>query len=158
MTGLVRRIEAALAGRTAPVAVGLLTVLLVWWLWGSLHPDPWVYDEASYLLQARIFATGHWSVPGPPLPEFFEQFHVFVAPRLVPKYPPGHALLLVPGIWLGLPALLPLVMSGLTGGLVFGLGRRLGSPLVGLVAWRSGSPRPRSSTSVPATCPRSRRP
>lgn len=133
--GLVDRLERRLAGRAAAVVVGSLTGLLIWWLWGSLHPEPWVYDEAAYLLQARIFATGHWVVPGPPLPEFFEQFHVLVTPGLVPKYPPGHALLMVPGIWLGLPALMPLLMSAVTGALVFAIGRRLGNPWTGLIAW-----------------------
>lgn len=134
-TPLVRRLRTGLESRFAPWVVGALTAALYWWLWGSLDPLPWVYDEAAYLLQARIFATLRWSVQGPPLPEFFEQFHVFVTPALVPKYPPGHALLLVPGVWLGAPALVPLLAAGATAGLLYALGRRLGSPFVGLVAW-----------------------
>ena len=106
-----------------------------WWLWGSLDPLPWVYDEAAYLLQAKIFAGLRWTVPGPALPEFFEQFHVLVTPNLVPKYPPGHALLLVPGVWLGAPALVPLLCNGLTGGLLFAVGRRLVDGWVALLAW-----------------------
>ncbi len=113
----------------------LVTAGIVWWLWGSLRPEPWVYDEAAYLLQAKILATGHWAVPGPPLPEFFEQFHVLVTPRLVPKYPPGHALLMVPGVWLGLPALIPILLSAISGALVVAIGRRVASPWVGLIGW-----------------------
>ncbi len=122
-------------GRLVPVVIALATVGLFLWLWGGLNPLPWVYDESAYLLQARIFAGLHWSVPGPPLPEFFEQFHVFVTPQLVPKYPPGHALLLVPGIWLRASALVPLLAGGLTGALLFTVGRRLGNAWVGLLAW-----------------------
>ena len=129
------RVEDILGQRRAPLVFGVLTVLLIGWLWGSLNPLPWVYDEAAYLLQAQIFAAGEWAAPGRPLPEFFEQIHVFVTPRLVPRYPPGHALLMVPGIWLGATALMPLLFSGLTGALVFGLARRLANPWVGLLTW-----------------------
>ncbi|MEZ4588419.1 MAG: glycosyltransferase family 39 protein [Gemmatimonadales bacterium] len=133
---LAGRTERGLGSAAAPSLVALVTVLLIFWLWGStLRPLPWVYDEAAYLLQARIFATGSWSAPGRPMPEFFEQLHVFVTPRLVPKYPPGHALLLVPGVLLGLPALVPLLLSGLTAGLFFAALRRLAGPWVALLGW-----------------------
>ena len=127
--------ERALGGWAAPVLVGAMTAAVIGWLWGSLNPLPWVYDEAAYLLQAKIFATWHWSAPGRPVPEFFEQVHVFVTPRLVPRYPPGHALLLVPGIWLGASALMPLLFSAVTGGLVFGVARRLANGWVALMTW-----------------------
>jgi len=133
---LILRTEAALGSRVAPWVAGASSVLLVFWLWGgTLSPLPWVYDEAAYLLQARIFAGGHWAAPSPPLPEFFEQMHVFVTPALVPKYPPGHALLMVPGIWLGMPALIPLLLTGLTAGLLFAAARGFGGPWVGFLAW-----------------------
>jgi hypothetical protein len=128
-------IERGLAGRAAVAVVGLLSFLAFAWLWGSLRPLPWVYDEAAYLLQAKIFATGSWTAPGRPLPEFFEQVHVFVTPKLVPKYPPGHALLLVPGVWLGAPAVMPLLFGAVTGALLFWWARRLFNPWVGLLAW-----------------------
>ena len=64
-------------------------------------------------------------MPSPPLPEFFEQFHVFVTPTFSSKYPPGHAILLVPGIWLGLPGLIPLLLNGLAAALLFILVRRV---------------------------------
>lgn len=113
-------------------AIGAVAHVL---LWGSLDPVPIVHDEASYVLQARIFATGAWTVPAPPLPHFFEQFHVLVDPVLAPKYPPGHAILLVPGILLGLPGLVPVLLIGLTGGMLFALVRRLVDPWVALLAW-----------------------
>ena len=88
-----------LNARWFPVFIGLLTAVFMAWLWGGLDQVAVVHDEAAYLLQARIYAGGHWTAPGLPLPEFFEQYHVFVTPILTPKYPPGHALILVPGIW-----------------------------------------------------------
>ena len=51
--------ERALGGWAAPVLVGAMTAAVIGWLWGSLNPLPWVYDEAAYLLQAKIFATWH---------------------------------------------------------------------------------------------------
>jgi len=124
-----------LNSRWAPLVFGLLTVLIVGFVWGSLNPVPLIHDEASYLLQARIFASGHWTAPGRPLPQFFEQFHVLVTPVLASKYPPGHALALVPGIWLGFPALMPLMLGGMTGALIYFLARRLAGASVALLTW-----------------------
>jgi hypothetical protein len=124
-----------LEGRAAPVIIGVITTLLTWWLWGTLSATPYVHDEVALLLQAKIFASFRWAAPSPPLPEFFEQFHVFVTPTLAPKYPPGHALVLVPGIWLGMPGLVPVLLSGLTGGMLFLLARRYSNGVVALVAW-----------------------
>ena len=119
----------------AAVAVALVSMALNWWMWGSLNAIPIVHDEAAYVLQAQIFAQGMWAAPAPPLPHFFEQFHVLVSPVLAPKYPPGHAILLIPGVVLGLPGLMPMVLNGLTGGFVFALVRRLSNAWVGLLAW-----------------------
>lgn len=124
-----------LAARSAPVVVGSITAIGYWWVWGSLKEVPGFHDEAAYLLQATILGSGHWTAPGRPLPEFFEQFHVFVTPVLAPRYVPGHALTLVPGVWLGLPGLVPVILSGLTGALVYLLARRLANPPVALLAW-----------------------
>jgi hypothetical protein len=124
----------ALQSRWAPVAVGALTSAFHTWIWGGLRVIPVLHDEAAYVLQARIFAGGRWAAPSPPLPEFFEQFHVFVTPALAPKYPPGHALVMVPGAWLGVPGLVPVLLSGLSAALIFILGRRLVGPGAGLAA------------------------
>ncbi len=125
----------ALESRWTPLVIGLLTAVVMTWVWGSLDQVAPIHDEASYLVQAKIFATGHWVAPGRPLPEFFEQYHVFVTPVLTSKYPPGHALLLVPGIWLGLPGLMPVVLAGVAGALLFVIARRLSNVWVALLAW-----------------------
>jgi 4-amino-4-deoxy-L-arabinose transferase-like glycosyltransferase len=118
-----------------PVLVGVITAVFMAWMWGGLDQVASIHDEAAYVLQAKMYAAGHWTVPGPPLPEFFEQYHVFVTPILTSKYPPGHAMLLVPGIWLGLPGLVPVLLLGLCGALVFEVAKRLTNPWVGLLAW-----------------------
>jgi len=131
----VAAITKPLEGRAAPVVAGVITALVTWWLWGTLSATPSVHDEVALLLQARIFAQFRWAAPSPPLPEFFEQFHVFVTPTLAPKYPPGHALLMVPGVWLGIPGLVSVLLSGLTGAMLFVLARRYANGVVAIVAW-----------------------
>jgi hypothetical protein len=129
------RIEATLRSRWAALTCGMVTAAVVWWAWGSLDQVPVYDDERAYVLQAEIFAAGHWTAPAPPFPEFFQQLHVLEAPAVAAKYPPGHALALVPGTWAGLPGLIPLGLAALSGALVFALARRLGGPWVGLMTW-----------------------
>lgn len=121
--------------RLAPVGAGIVTMALIWWIAGStLQRVPVVPDEAAYLLQARLFAHGHWTAAARPIPEFFEQLYVIVTPFLASKYPPGQSLMLVPGIWLGTPLLMPILLSGLAGALIFALSRRVAGPWVALLA------------------------
>jgi hypothetical protein len=125
-----------LASRWAGWVIGALTAGICAYVWGHLiAPTAVVHDEASYLLQARIFARGAFAMPSPPLPEFFEQFHTYVTPAFASKYPPGHALLLAIGMLVGWPALMPLVLNGIAGAMVFLLARRIANPIVGLLTW-----------------------
>ncbi|MGH9368535.1 MAG: glycosyltransferase family 39 protein [Thermoanaerobaculia bacterium] len=124
-----------LEGRAVLVLAGLASFGLVAFVWGSAQSVPMVHDEQAYLLQARIFASLRWVAPARPLPEFFEQMHVFVTPFLAAKYPPGHSLLLVPGVWLGWPALVPLLINGLAAALLFAHARRIAGGVVALFAW-----------------------
>jgi Dolichyl-phosphate-mannose-protein mannosyltransferase len=124
-----------LQSRWAPVAAGLVTAAIVGFVWRSFAEPGVVHDERAYLLQAQIFARGHWTAPSPPIPEFFEQMHVFIEPAVFAKYPPAHALTLVPGIWLGLPGLMPALLTGISGALVFWIARRLANEWVALLTW-----------------------
>ena len=129
------RIVSALAGRWAPAAFGALTFVIVSIVWRSLVQPGVIHDERAYLLQAEIFASGRWTAAAPPIADFFEQMHVFIAPAVFAKYPPAHALTLVPGIWLGLPGLMPALLTGIAGGLVFWVARRLANQWVALLTW-----------------------
>jgi hypothetical protein len=128
-------LQRALDSRLAPLAVAAATSVFLAWVWGSLAEPAFIHDEQAYLLQAEIFASGRLSGTPPPLPEFFEQYHVLLAPRLAPKYPPGHALLLVPGVWLGLPGLGPVLLYGAAAGFLFATARRLAGGWVAVLAW-----------------------
>lgn len=113
----------------------MVTALVYWWVWGAVSPLPAIHDEGAYLLQARIFASGRWTAPARPLPEFFDQFYVLVTPALASRFPPGHSLLLSLGQAVGFPVMVPLLLSGITGGLLFILTTRLSGPLAGALAW-----------------------
>jgi hypothetical protein len=128
-------VDRALSSRAAPLVAASATCLLALLVWGGLHPRPIIQDEAAYLLQARLFAQGRWADPPPPLPEFFEQGHVLVEPRRAAKYPPGHALALTPGVAVGVPALMPLLLTGATGGMLFALARRVAGAPAAALSW-----------------------
>lgn len=124
-----------LESRWAPLAIALAGIVALSFAWGSWNETAGVHDEMSYLFQAKLFASGRWTAPPPPIPEFFEQYHTFVVPRYASKYPPGHAVLLVPGIWLGVPGLMPVIIGGIAGALLFSIARRLANGIVGLWSW-----------------------
>ena len=126
-------LQHAVDSRFAPLAAAILTMALVWYVWGSLSALPIVHDEASYLIQAQTFARGRWTMPSPPLPEFFEQFHVFVVPHFASKYPPGHGILMAPGIWFGRPGLIPVLLNGVAAALLFVLIRRVTNGWIALL-------------------------
>ncbi|MFL5384291.1 MAG: glycosyltransferase family 39 protein [Longimicrobiaceae bacterium] len=133
--GMQPAVERWLRGRAAPAVFGVLPALAAAWVWGGVRVVPVFHDEASYLLQARIFASGRWASPPPPVPEFFEQFHVLVTPVVTSKYPPGHALLMAPGAAIGLPGLVPLLLAGLAGMLLYLLARRAAGVWIAFLAW-----------------------
>jgi hypothetical protein len=129
------RVAAALSSPWAPFAAGAITFFIVRVVWGSFHEPGVVHDERAYLLQAEIFARGQWTAPSPPLATFFEQMHVFIKPAVFAKYPPAHALTLAPGMWLGLPGLMPALMTAISGALIFWLARRLANEWIAFLTW-----------------------
>jgi hypothetical protein len=132
---LASRILAVLDGRWTPVVIGALTGLATVYVWGSLDRTPVVHDESAYLLQAQIFSRFRFTVPTPPLPQFFEQLYVNLRPAIFSKYPPGTSLLLAPGVMVGMPGLPVVVLNALSGALVFVLARRHAGIVVALLTW-----------------------
>ncbi len=132
---VLERIQRALDGALAPWVVGAITAALVWWMWGGLAMPGTYHDERAYLVQARLLATFSWTAPAPPIPLFWEMPHLFVEPRIFARYPPGHSLALVPGIWFGLPGLVPMLLAGVFAGIVYSLARTISGPFVALGTW-----------------------
>lgn len=121
--------------REVALVMALISLLATWYVWAERNPIPLVEDKASYVLQSRIFASGHWTAPSPPIPEFFQQAHVVTIPAVASKYPPGHALLMTFGSLVDFPALVPLLLTALTGALLFLLVRRVTNQWIGVLAW-----------------------
>ena len=137
-------------GPRAPLVAALLTAVLTTWIGGGLAPRPVWYDEAAYVLQAELLARGRFAAEALPVPEAFTQSAVLVTPVLTPKMPPGHALMLVPGVLIGLPGLIPVLFAALTAAMLVVLSRRVAGPAVAvfaLVTWwtQAGQQRWRAS-------------
>ncbi|HEX6606953.1 MAG TPA: hypothetical protein VF276_08580, partial [Chloroflexia bacterium] len=115
----------ALAGLVAAAAICL----------GPLQGIPHVQDDVAYVWQAKIFALARAWVPAPPRPYFFEQGFILITDgRWFTKYPPGWPLLLVPGIWAGIPWIVDPLCAGGTLALVYATGRRIYGPAAGFWA------------------------
>jgi len=134
-SGALRRDSSRWHRLTAPILLGTVSAAVTLWVWSGGDFAPRFHDESAYLLQAGIFAEARWSDPSPPLPEFFEQFHVLVVPTRAAKYPPGHALLLAPGVLVRAPVAVPLLLVAGTAALLFVLTRRVGGERAAFLAW-----------------------
>jgi hypothetical protein len=87
------------------VFLGCVTVAFIFH-----EPVPRIHDEFSYVLMGDALSHGRVAYPSPPLPEFFETFHVFVRPVYASKYFPVQGIFLaigekftghpVVGVWL----------------------------------------------------------
>ena len=128
-------VRASLDSRAAPFVVGALTASATLFVWASLRRSAVIHDESAYLLQAQLFARLRWTSPAPPLPDFFQQLYVNLAPAISSKYPPGTSLLLAPGMLIGLPGLPVILTNAVTGALVFAVARRAIGGTAAALAW-----------------------
>ena len=99
----------------------------------------WVYrgtvfttDENSYLFQATAFSEGllRRAPPPHPLEQILHRSMNVIDPQLgwFSRYPPGHALWLLPGVKLGWPRLMPALAAALSLWLLTGAARTLRAP------------------------------
>jgi hypothetical protein len=71
---------------------------------------PHVEDSIAQLFQAKIFKAGKLYAPLPPHKEFFDYTNIINDTKWYSQYPPGHSLLLMVGLFFGVPWLIgPLV-------------------------------------------------
>jgi hypothetical protein len=79
-----------------------------------------IHDEHSYAIQARMLAVGRLWTAAHPAAESFDSPYVLVRPVYASMYFPGTALMLVPGVWLGLPWwATPLILSAACVGVLY---------------------------------------
>jgi hypothetical protein len=83
---------------SSATVVGLLAFIGCIVVGLTIHePVPRVTDEFSYLLNSNTLASGHVASAAPPLPEFFDTFHVLIAPVYAAKVFPAQGLFLAVG-------------------------------------------------------------
>ncbi len=88
----------------------LLSVLLsgIYFQFSYFEPD-----TVSYLFQAKLFAEGKLSVPAPPEHGFSSSPHINVLNgKWYSKYPFGNALMLMFGVFINAPWLIPALATG----------------------------------------------
>lgn len=86
---------------------------------------PLLIDEIVQVLQARMYAAGHLSVPTDATPEFFSILHVVdTGPRTYSQFPPGWSVMLVPGVWIGATWIIGPLCGGIAGWAFARLARR----------------------------------
>lgn len=96
---------------------------------------PRIHDECSYTIGARMLARGHLWTAEHPQADFFESFHLLVRPKYCSIYFPGTALMLVPGVWLGLPSwVVPVLLAGAVVGLTYRVTAEMVDGVAGLLA------------------------
>ncbi len=100
-----------------PIALIALVGSLVFVVWIALvqfNAEPHIYDASAYFFAAKMYAEGHLWVSIPKLADLFPgPFMVQFDGRWFAQYAPGTALMLVPGIWLGVPWLVEPVLGTL---------------------------------------------
>lgn len=74
---------------------------------------PTTSDEFAQLWHAKILAHGRLSLPADPNPEFFAIDNVIDTGRWYSQFPIGGPMVLVPGVWLGVPWLINPVLAGI---------------------------------------------
>ena len=91
----------------------LLYVAVGWYIFNF---QPYLDDDCSALFQARIFASGNITLPVHQFDRFYSLFSVLGSYNdhhvNCSMYPPGMALLLLPGVLLGMPWLMVPLFGG----------------------------------------------
>jgi hypothetical protein len=71
-------------------------------------------DEAAYVFMAELLSRGQLTAASHPLKEFFDNAFMINDGRMYSKYFLGWPLMLVPGVWLGIPSLMNALYFALT--------------------------------------------
>ena len=93
-------------------------------------------DENSYLFQANTFLDGLVARPFPPFHEAFQSHMIILNHQVgwLSRYPFGHPLYLVPGVFVGSPHLIVALTAGITLLIVYQAGKLLGGYSQGIIS------------------------
>jgi uncharacterized membrane protein len=106
----------------AAVFVFLASNLISWRVFEHI---PRIHDNVAQLFQARLFAQGKLFAPSPPFPQFFDMMLMVNDGRWYSQYPPGHPLMLMLGVLIGMPWIVNPLLGALTVGVIYLLGKEL---------------------------------
>ncbi len=95
------------------IAVFVITLIIYFFVFLQ---TPLFEDEFSYLFQSEILANGKLYAQSPPCLQFFTKPHIINNGKWYSKYTIGWPLLLVPGVLIGFPIIIPALFSA--GGLI----------------------------------------
>jgi len=118
------------------VVGAVLSIVLsnVWFNFSYFEPD-----TASYLFQAKLFASGRLCADAPPEQGFSPSPHINIMNgKWYSKYPFGNALMLTVGVFLNAPWLIPAIATGFSLCLLFLIAREAYGPQVAIVAGTIG--------------------
>jgi tetratricopeptide (TPR) repeat protein len=87
------------------IVVGLLIY------YGVLGQTNMFIDEFSYLFQAKVMTEGKLYTQSPPMPRFFSCAHIINDGKWYSKFTPGLPALLIPGIILDIPFIIPILTA-----------------------------------------------
>lgn len=129
-----RRAPMILAVALGAYAAGVSLYMLRFQLDGIVN----VADEASYLFQARLLASGRTYTDVPSVPDAFSftytPFVIDYDGRWASFYPFGHPLALAPGAAIGAPWLVPPLLAGINVVLIYLVGRLAYNNGAGIIA------------------------
>ncbi len=96
------------------LALAASLIFVAWIARVQYNGEPHIFDASAYLFSAKMYASGHLSVPIPPAVDRFPgPFMVQFNGHWFGQYDPGTSLTLVPGVWLGVPWLVEPVLGTL---------------------------------------------
>ena len=136
--GVRLRVPAAVPLGVACVFALAVFLIAAYILRVQLHGIPHVADEAAYLFQARLLASGRTHMLPPLVPEAFSfsitPFIIDYGGRWASFYTFGHPAALAPGALVGAPWVMPPLIAAANVLLIFGLGRKMFDQWTALLA------------------------
>lgn len=97
------------------ITASLLFIISIFVIYCSIskiyHSQPITTDENAYIFEAKLLAKGRFYSRLPPAREFFRAEQMVLNDKWFSRYPPGHSLVLIPGVLLNFNHLMPIILS-----------------------------------------------